>query len=229
MKKIILSLILLLVHACSTHDDPATELIFVEQESGIDPYTTRMIITRDFLRIDDGPDSEDFILFDRKSRKISSVSLENGRIFEINPREIELEKPADLVWEHRIVDAKGAPAINHIQPTGHSFSANQQTCLQVMAAKGLLESARLALIEYQTVLAGEHAANFNKTPSEQRQACDTALGIFHAADSLQYGFPLIEWDAAGHRRQLESFTENKVISNDLFKLPEGLEVFSSHH
>ncbi len=225
MKLLILITTLLTLTACGNNSG-AIELQLSEQEAGVDPYKTRMIITDDFLRIDDGPDNKDFILFDRKARKISSVSYGNQRTFEISFHEITLEKPADLTWEHMIIEAKGAPTIDGIVPTGHSFSANKQTCLQTMSARGLLEKARIALIEYQIVLAGEHAANFGKTPKDQRQACDSALSIFHATDSLRYGFPIVEWDSAGHRRQLSNYTENADVSADLFKLPEDFKVFS---
>ncbi len=227
MKLLMLISTLFILTACG-NDNGAIELQFSEQEAGQESYKTRMIITDEFLRIDDGPDNKDFILFDREAGKISSVSYDNQRIFEIVYQQLTLEKPADLMWEHMIIEAKGAPTIDGIVPTGHSFSANKQTCLQTMSAKGLLEKARIALIEYQTVLAGEHAANFDKTPKDQRQACDSALSIFHATDSLKYGFPIIEWDSAGHRRQLSNYTENADISADLFKLPSDFKAFSLH-
>ncbi len=217
---------LLLLTACSSHDNTAIELQFVEQEAGVEPYTTRMIITDNFLRIDDGAGSKDFILFDRKAKKISSVSHGDRRIFEIKNHPVTMPTPTDLSWEHQPMEANDAPEINHIKPTGHSFNANQQTCLQTMSAKGLLEKARLALMEYQTVLAGEHALNLGKTPKDQQLDCDIALNILHPTDSLQYGFPLIEWDSSGHRRQLQSFTENITPDSTLFQLPEGFETFS---
>lgn len=215
-----------LLTACNSDNNRATELQFVEQEPGVPAYKTRMIINHAFIRVDDGPDSKDFILFDRKAKKISSVSHEDQRIFEIDSHPNTLKPPADLNWQHQTMDAKDAPTIQGIKPTGHSFKANQQTCLQTMAAKGLLEEARQALIEYQTVLAGEHAANLHKTPKAEQQPCDNALMIYYPTDSLKYGFPIIEWDASGHRRQLESFTENITVEKDLFTLPEGFEVFS---
>lgn len=225
MRLILLISALLTLAACGK-ENTAIELQFIEQEAGIDPYKTRMIITDDFLRIDDGPKSRDFILYDRKALKISSVSSTNKRVFEIPYREIEAEKPADLVWQHKEVEASNAPTIENIKPTGHNFSANDETCLQTMSAKGLLEEARLALIEYQSILAGEHAANMSKTPAELGTPCDTALSIFHATDSLKFGFPIIEWDSAGHRRQLENYTENASIPADLFTVPEDYESFT---
>jgi len=229
MKLLTLIGLLFILTACG-NNNTAIELEFSEQEAGVDPYTTRMIITDDFIRMDDGPSDDpnqsDFILFDRKAGKISSIAHENGRVFEIKHQPITIEKPADLIWEHKEMDAKDAPTIAGITPTGHSFSANKQTCLQTMSAKGLLEKARLALVEYQTVLAGEHAANFDKTPKDQRQPCDMALSIFYATDSLQHGFPIIEWDSAGHRRQLSNYTENIEVSEELFKIPQGFQAFS---
>ena len=225
MKFLSLISLLFIVTACNNKKG-ATELYFTEQEAGVPSYKTRMIVTDDFLRIDDGEEAKDFILYDRKQRKISSITYDNHRIFEITHRPMTLKKPDDLKWDHKEKEAEGAPTIDGIKPTGHSFSANDQVCLQVMAAKGLLDQARLALIEYQTTLAGEHAANLNKTPKDQQVPCDTALSIFHATDSLQYGFPIIEWDSAGHHRQLTNYTENKELLPELFKIPKGYESFS---
>ena len=225
MKLLFVISLLTTLTACN-NQNKAIELQFIEQEAGVPAYNTRMIITDDFLRIDDGAEAKDFILYDRKQRKISSITYDNNRIFEIVHRAITLKNPDDLIWEHKEKEAKDAPTIDGIKPSGHSFSANKQVCLQVMSAKGLLEKARIALIEYQTTLAGEHAMNLDKTPKEQRIACDTALSIFHASDSLKYGFPVIEWDSAGHHRQLTNYTENKSVSPELFKIPEGFESFS---
>jgi hypothetical protein len=223
----LLFLSLLTLTACNSQNK-ATEIIFTEQESGTDPYETRMIITNDFIRIDDGAESKDFILYNRKLRKISSIAFDNQRIFEINHRQISIKPSTDLKWEHKETEAKGAPTISGVKPTGHSFNANDVVCLQTISAKGLLEDARLALIEYQVTLAGEHAANLEKTPKDQQRACDTAVSIFHSTDSLKYGFPIVEWDSAGHRRQLTNFTEGKTVSDDLFKIPEGFQSFSLH-
>lgn len=225
MRFLILVSLLLSVVACS-QPETATELYFIEQETGVEPYETRMIVTREFLRIDDGEQSKDFILYDRNALKIFSVSESDQRIFEIPMRDIELEPPADLIWEHKEIDAANAPAIDGIKPTGHSFSANGKNCLQTMSAKGLLEEARLALIEYQGILAGEHAVNLDNTPAELRTPCDDALTVYHAVDALKYGFPVIEWDSAGHRRQLKNYTENAPVSPGLFKLPEDYGAFT---
>ena len=128
MKLLTLFSTLLILTACGNQNG-AIELQFSEQEAGVEPYKTRMIITDDFLRIDDGPDNKDFILLDRKARKISSISYDNQRIFEIPFREVTLEKPTDLVWEYKAINATDAPTIDGIVPTGHSFSANQQDLL----------------------------------------------------------------------------------------------------
>ena len=51
--------------SCSNPTTPAAVLYFVEQEPGVEPYRTRMIVTAGFLRMDEGQDSQDFLLFDR--------------------------------------------------------------------------------------------------------------------------------------------------------------------
>jgi hypothetical protein len=46
--------------SCSNPTTPAAVLYFVEQEPGVEPYRTRMIVTAGFLRMDEGQDSQDF-------------------------------------------------------------------------------------------------------------------------------------------------------------------------
>ena len=58
----------------------ATTLNFIEQERGIDPYRTRVLVTPEFVRIDDGVDNNEFILFDRRAQTLYSVNAMGARI-----------------------------------------------------------------------------------------------------------------------------------------------------
>ncbi len=53
------------------------EVIIEESEPGLDPYLSRYLLSEDFLRLDDGSDRSDFILFDRQTREIHSFNHED--------------------------------------------------------------------------------------------------------------------------------------------------------
>ena len=50
----------------------ATVLHYAEQEPGGEPFRTRMIVTARYLRIDEGVESKDFLLFDRREKILTA-------------------------------------------------------------------------------------------------------------------------------------------------------------
>ena len=86
IKSILLGLLIMLVSSVRADGDnvSATILWYAEQEPGVDPYRMRYLVTPDFLRSDDGVDSENFLLFDRKRKTIYSVVGENRTILQID-------------------------------------------------------------------------------------------------------------------------------------------------
>ena len=43
-----------ILSSCAKKEPNDTLVLFMEQETGVEPFQTRMIITKNFLRIDDG-------------------------------------------------------------------------------------------------------------------------------------------------------------------------------
>ena len=85
MKKILLLIMMAVISACAQKQAGDTLVVFVEQEDGVDPYQTRMIITEDFVRIDDGEGDKDFVLFDRKNMVVQSVTSSEKTILKSEP------------------------------------------------------------------------------------------------------------------------------------------------
>lgn len=88
-----------LLAACHPGKETATAVYFNEVERGAEPYTTRMLITPQFLRIDYGIDNDDFILLDRKHPAIYSVNHDDRTILVIEPLPIALPAPQQFVHE----------------------------------------------------------------------------------------------------------------------------------
>lgn len=196
-------------------------LVFEEQEPGVDAYATRMVLNNRYLRIDDGLDDNEFVLFDRDKRVIYSVSAVRKTILTVQPAAVEPKLPFEVrLIEERQKDGD-LPAVGGKAPVRYRFSANEQPCYEVVAVPGLMPPAVTALREYRRVLSQEHAAHVHKIPAELQDACDLAMNVTAPARHLDLGFPAYLRSVTGRVRRLVDYNERYVAAPDLFKLPEG--------
>ncbi len=202
-------------------ETPATVVYLRESEPGIEPYATRMIVTPDFLRMDDGQDDGDYLLYDRRSRTIHSVSHGDRTVLDIPFHAVEMEPPPGLERITRRTVDEQAPAVGGRQPVQQKDFVNARLCMETVSAPGLLDDARRALKEYREALAGEQARNLYKTPPELRDPCMLSNLVFHPGKGLEEGFPLYERNQAGQTRELTDFERNRRVKSSLFDLPEG--------
>jgi hypothetical protein len=207
-------------------DKPLTQAIFIEQESGVEPYPVRMLLSDDFLRIDDGDAKDGFVLYDRNKKSIYSVTLEDKRALRIDNQALDLKKPDDIELEVKQLTDAEVPTIAGVQPVQYDYFVKDKLCLHVMAAEGLLSDLQAVLLEYRQVLAAEQAANMDKTPQEMLSDCFLSNEIFHAAERLQKGFPVAIWDEKGYRRVLQSYESIELDTDGLFTLPDDVQAFS---
>jgi|GEM_PF-6452868 len=56
-----------------------TVLEFNEVEEGLDPYLTRMLVSDRYIRIDDGDQSDGYVLYDRLKKEYSVSSMKPNR------------------------------------------------------------------------------------------------------------------------------------------------------
>lgn len=198
-------------------------LEFLEQEKGIDPYRVRMLVTADFLRMDEGKDGDNFLLFDRQAKNIYSVIHQDKKILKIPHREkiLKQEYTLDLGVTENNVD--NMPAFAGEKPQHLTFTANEKTCYDVIAVQDVLPDAVQAMREYLLTLAGEQIANLNKTPVEMRLDCMLANLIYEPVRHLDYGFPLREWNYKGYVRELVNY-KTEMVKSDLFKLDSNYAI-----
>jgi hypothetical protein len=204
--------------SCSKPTTPAAVLYFVEQEPGVEPYRTRMIVTAGFLRMDDGQGSQDFLLFDRADGSIYSVSGAEKQILVIRPRPVELKPPAKFT--HRVVtDTAAFPAIEGRKVTHYELLTNDQRCYDLYAAEGLLPGALVALREYRLILAGQQALTAAMTPPEMQSPCDLANNVFLPTRHLEHGFPVRLTDMTGRTMELVDYKTDFRATADMLRLP----------
>jgi hypothetical protein len=201
--------------------EKATLLLFQEKEKGVPAYGSRVLVTPDFLRMDDGNDQGDFLLYDRKTRTIYSVANDDQTILEIGYHPVTIEPPYALELVKKTETDESAPTIGGSKAVHTTFSVNSHRCYDVVSVSGLLNDATAALGEYATALAGEQARNLYKTPVEFQDPCMLSNLIFHTADHFADGFPIQEWSYSGYSRELMDYQLDYPSKKALFVLPEN--------
>ncbi len=203
----------------------ATVLVFSQQDEGSRPYEARMLVTPQYLRLDNGSDRGGFILLNRATRTVYSVSRSDHTILVIRPQKIHFPRPAG--FRQRVVRDKGSyPEIAGKKVVHYTFLTDGKRCFDVYAAAGLLPDAVAALREYQQVLVGEQAVTEARTPPSVRSVCDLSRYIFRPARYLRYGFPVRQTDNSGATRELLSYHRAVPVAPGLFTLPPHYRRYS---
>lgn len=201
-------------------------LVYKIDERGIDPYETRMVITNDFMRIDDDDNPRNFVLVDRIKEVVYSVADENDAILVVNKMPVELQPSVEIKLSEQRVEEENVPRISGKKTVQYVFEANGVVCYQAVVAEGLLPEATKALQEYLSILAGQHASTIETVPADQVTACDLSMHIFNPGRHLKHGLPVREWDGKSFRRQLIEFEEDYQVPAGIFDLPEDFGRFT---
>lgn len=214
------------VVGCSDDDGPVEAssqdtlvLMFEEKDDGMDPYATRMLVNQDYLRIDEGRVDSDFTLLDRKEGVIYSVSHFNRMALVIRAEAIKVEMPIPITLDARKQVDKKAPEINGKQPIHYSLLVNGESCRELIVVENMHPRALKALREFRRILSGVHARNLHKTPVEMQDPCFLAHDVMAPVRTLQYGFPIQEWDSSGYSRSLVGYENQQQVNPDLFEVP----------
>lgn len=216
-KLLIVALMAALLGACGDAGK-AMALYYNEQDEGGEPFRTRMIVTAQWLRIDEGEGSKDFLLYDRRGKAIYSVNAADNRILVFPMRAVDIASPLKL--EHGVErGAEALPAVGGKAVTHYRLSTNRDPCYEVFAADGLLPDAVQALREYRTVLAGQQAPALAGMPKEMQTPCDLANNIFAPIRYLDYGLPVRLTETGVRTSELVDYSEGFKADSALFELP----------
>ena len=217
----------LLLVACNSK--PAeVKILFVEQEPGVEPYQTRLIVTDDYMRFDDGEGSVDFVLYDRKKNIIYSTNSGERTVMSVVAKNTaDVKPPFDLKYNVKNLGTlKDAPKIGDKAPLHYQFFTNETLCYDVVAVKGLMPDVVEAMKAFQAILSSDSKLTFNTIPADMHNACDMSMKTFAAGQHLQYGFPVQEWTPSGTGRSLIDFDVNYKADKKLFELPENYQQYS---
>ena len=225
MKKYLHSIILCtlpwLVAGCQS-SETGQQVNFTEQEPGIDPYVTRLIVSAAYLRIDEGETATQYLVYDRKKKIIHIINNNNKTVMQIYSKLNELQPPFPLT--HTIKDLgelNDAPKVNNTIPHHRQYLTNNELCSNVVSVDGLLSEAVQGLIEFQNILADDSASTFYQIPADLHKPCDISRNIFSPTRHLLHGFPIKEWRSDGYSRTLYDYKQNIATPATLFTVPKA--------
>lgn len=202
-------------------------LWFDEQRPGEPGGIMRMLVTQDFLRIDNGNEEEDYLLFNRRTGSLVNVVVDDETVFSL-ARTIDISnynKP-ELSWEVKkdqsfaVTNRKGDKKSEFYQ-----YLVNGQECRSVVSVSDLLPEVVKAMREYHRVLANELYKGLKFQPADDY--CYLAFNVFEPGKYLEAGFPVREWDKKGYQRFLKDYQSGIVLPEKLFVLPENYSKYGS--
>lgn len=226
VRGIVFTVLALSLTAALAVETKVTVLLFSDQDSQSEPaYISRILLNKDFLRMDDGENHGDFALFDRKTGEIFSVSHDEQRTLVIPLQPVLVVPPKPLRHDIEELDAGGVPDVDGKKVSRYYMFTNGTRCMEVYVVPGFHEDAVQALAAFAKTLAGQHAKSIAVAPDDPGVDCDRANNIFVPDRHLSKGFPIRQKDYTGRTRSLISVKENIVMDSSVFELPKGYERF----
>jgi hypothetical protein len=219
--------------ACSQSEAPPAKptkqavdvsvILYEEREAGIDPYPVRILVSPEYVRFDDGYDESDFVLLDRGSRTLFSVTHENRSILEIRNYPFNGSLPPGITLTEDRIEDDNVPTIAGKQPLHVRYLANETPCYQAISVSGLMEKAVNGLIEYETALGERQLGNLQSVPDTMQTPCFLSRYAYAPERHYAHGLPVQIWDETGFYRSLTDFHESKTVAAVLFEVPDSYE------
>lgn len=204
------------------------ELLYKEEEPGVEPYISRIQVTDRYLRIDDLSDDSGYIVYDDEVGKIYSVSHFDKSILVITSAAVEspvLSKKL-LTTDRALEDA---PRIGG--KTVHDYRVElkdesiQEMCTHIQYVPGMLKAAGEMLHAYQSAMVANQVKTLQQTPVEYQTPCMLSDQVYFDGNVYSKGLPIMEWRSNGRKRILQSFDASEIKAEQ-FVLPEAYRRFS---
>lgn len=220
-----------LVQGCSQQAEKAEAkpggdlmLLYMESEPGVEPYQSRLLINKDYMRMDDGKDEGDYTLYDRNKQTIYSVTHGEQSILKLEQVTTKNRIKRKLILDAVKLHDKDVPKVEGKSPVQYRLLVNNKSCSTIYAVKGLHPEAIAALREFRRILASVHLSKLNNTPSEMRDECFLAHEVQVPGRILQYGLTVYEASLSGFKRILVDYKNGVKHNPLLYKLPKAYRI-----
>ncbi len=200
---------------------------YMVNEPGLPAYHARLLVTPDYLRLDEGQDTGDFTLLDRRDGALYNVSRDDQTLLVIKPTPVDDASPIPLdLAEEEVALGPDAPRLGDAPLKHYRLSANGTTCWRITVAADLLPELVAAKRQLLTTLAGEQARGLKELPADLQQPCDLANHIYAPTRHLAHGLPIHSFDERGREERLVDYQLKAPLADTLFTLPEGYQRFA---
>ena len=211
MKKL-LFMMLLFAAGRALADAGMTEVTYMDQEATGGGYVTRYLVTDRFLRMDYGRDREDFVLYDRREKRVYNVVHDRRQVMVFEPGPLHIEPPKEWKIKEDILDDRNAQK-------RVDLIVNGVVCSRLTASERFLPEVAQALMEFQDALAATQATTYLATPPEQRDTCDLARLVLEPQRWFKYGLALDEVRNDGFSRRLLNYQADIALRPKVFEIP----------
>jgi hypothetical protein len=187
-----------------------TVLRYVDQDPGDPAYTTRLLVTADYLRMDTGDDAGDFVLLDRRHKRVRNVMRDSRLVMVFAPGTVPAPS-ADWTVRFDVEPAAAGTERYRLSVKGHMCSEG------IVAPRAAPDAAR-ALAELKAVLAATQYRVWKDSPPTLRHDCDLANLVWDFGALLGRGLPLEEHEFNGRTRHFET-ESREPVRPELFTIP----------
>lgn len=216
---------LFLVNTAFAKDITSRVFYYDEVEQGAGTQTMRYIVNKNYIRIDNGDDNADFILFDVKQKMIHSINHEDRTILKIENRQWESPK-FDFNVSSQLKKMQNVPKISDKQVFSYLVKADDIICTQVSIIKGMFAEDMQVLYQYQQVLSGQQVATLKNTPKELHTPCFLIDQVYHSGDYYKQGLPVHISYSRGYEKFLKDYKEGD-FNTQLFVKPKGYSEYTA--
>ncbi|MDP1644876.1 MAG: hypothetical protein Q8L71_05160 [Thiobacillus sp.] len=202
----------------AAHGADMTALRYMDADPGDLPYLTRILLTPDFMRLDDGNDDGDFVLLDRRQQKVINVMRGNQMAMVFSAGTLP---PRPVGWKPVLDVQAGAPGTQRF-----SLTVKGVVCSEGVAAARAAPDAARAMAELKSILAPMQYRVWQDSPAEIQHDCDLANQVWESGATLKLGLPLEERELTGRTRQFES-ESTQPLRPELFRVPDGMPLIDA--
>ena len=189
------------------------EVRYQDQEPGAAAYTTRILVTPRFMRVDGGRDEGDFFLLDRRRHTLVNV-MRDSKLAMVFRRGALPQKPSS--WHARLETHAARPGTR-----AYTLTVRDTVCSEGVAASKAAPDVAKAMAEMKDVLASMQYRVWKETLPSAQHDCDLANHVWETGTTLRVGLPLEERDFTGRTRVFESETRLPQRPG-LFRVPRDM-------
>lgn len=210
---------LLVLWAGQSLAQSAALLVYKVWEQGSDPYISRILVTADHVRLDEGESQGGFTLFDRKAGIIYNVSSADRNVLVMTPGDADPKKEQALILSETDRPDEKIPKVAGKVPHRVELLANGERCTTLTVVPGLMEPALEGLRDLRRVLARIEAVSMAAAPQKMQAACELAMLVQAPTRTLDHGLPLSE-ESEGRAQLLLDYEAQFEVDPSLFEVPK---------